>query len=461
MKKAFFLVLLISVFGSISAQTILNRFPIELKKSSSYFQILNAENQKQDYFVCITDKEKNTVLKYNSALFFTDSLSIPRPDKDFDFMSGVTFSSNGMPNLYWSSKNYKKIKVINFDFTNRTTSSLVYENNFDSDKIIDAFVANNSFYILAITSENKLKFTHFSNSGKNEYFISLNSEKPAKQSDFTAAILEKGITKIDSKLFNPLYIGAAKVKRYLSKEQLILTFDGEGQTAVFSINLNDFSVKESLFPYEKLEKKSKSNSYLHFNVLYQLTANSEVLLIAAIDLESKNSLGSNKADSKKEIEFKNSPLFIQSENGRTRELKKTSKFLSKVDSGTVGLTIYSTPNYDLFTIGGIREVASGGNIALGLGLVIGGAIGGTVVAPGDFIQNDNLQSIYFESFFDANFKHLKVPFRSLYIDALGQFLNSNRISVQNLYLYQNYVILNYYDSKTNEFVMRKFQDIAY
>ena len=60
MKKYTFILLLLAMFGSTWAQTILNRFPLELKKSSEYFQILNAENSQKEYFTFVTDKEKCT-----------------------------------------------------------------------------------------------------------------------------------------------------------------------------------------------------------------------------------------------------------------------------------------------------------------------------------------------------------------------------------------------------------------
>lgn len=463
MKKVLFLLLLISLFESASAQTILNSFPIELKKSSSYFQILNSENQEKDYFAFIAEKEKITALKYNSALFFTDSISTYRPERDFEFMLGTTFSADGNPNLYWSSKNYETIKVYTFDFKTHSTSSLVFVNDFEREKVVDVFVVANEVNIATITPDNQLKFTNFSNIGKSEYFVSLLSNNTAiehfNESTFSNLIIENGITIIDSKLFIPLYIGVAKVKRYLNEKEFILTFDYKGQTTVFSIDLEDFSVEKQFFPYEKLAEESKSNSYLHQNVLYQITANSEALSLSAIDFETKEKIASYQANSKDEITFKNSPLLLQSENGKTRELKKTAQFLSKIDYGNVGLTVYSSPNYNLFTIGGVREVASGGSLLLGLGLTVGGAFGGTYVDASTLIEN-NSQSIYFESYFDTNFKHVIKPFQPLYIDALGDFLNSNNPSVQNIFPYKNYVILNYYDNKTKEFVMRKFEDIS-
>ncbi|WP_432672182.1 hypothetical protein [Flavobacterium sp. SM2513] len=463
MKKTLFLLLLVSAIGTTSAQTILNRFPIELKKSSAYFQILNAENQQHDYYAFIADKEKNTVLKYNSALFFTDSISIPRPSKKFEFMAGTAFSEEGCPTLFWSTKAYESIKAIHFDLKTRDVSEINYENNLDKEVVVDVFSKNNSLHIVSVTNENQLKFTVFSTDGKREYLTSLSSNATAiEQSsidNFTQLILENGITNIDPKMFTPLYVGVAKVKRYLNENQFVLTFDFKEQTTVFTINLNDFAVDKKLFPYERLQEEAQSNSYLHQNVLYQLTANSEALSLAAIDFDSQNKIGSYQANSKEEIDFKNSPLLLQSDNGKRRELKKTKRLLSKIDYGHIGLSVYSTPNYNLFTIGGVREVASGGNIALGLGMVLGGAIAGsTVVEIGDFGGSANTQSIYFESFFNTNFEHINTPFQPLYIDAMSEFLNANSPSVYNIRAFQDYVILNYYDKETNEFVMRKFED---
>lgn len=462
MKKYTLILLLLVISANTFAQTILNQFPIELKKSSDYFQILNCENEQKEYFTYITDKQKCTLLKYNSALFFKDSLSITRPDKAYDFMAGMTFSSNGNPQVYWASKDFENIKLIDFDLENHTTTYLNYENDFKSEKIIDAFTAENVFHILSITAKNQLRFTHYSNSGKNEQVIDLGTKNTengnSTENHLVSSIFDFGLTKIDPELFTPLYIATAKVKRYLKGSTYVLSFDVKNQTSLITVNLTDFSFTKEVFPYEILEKDSGSNSFLHQNVLYQLTANSKDLSLTAIDLKTKKTLETYRANAKEEINFKNSPLLIQSENGTARELKKTSKLFSKLNPENLGLSVYSTPNYNLFTVGGVRYVASGGGLALTIGLGIGAAMTGSDIAMGSDFTTDNMQSLYFESFFDTNFKHINVPFRSLYIDSLGAFTATNHPSVFNVYKYNNYVILNYYDSKTKEFVMRKFEN---
>lgn len=463
MNKLLFTLLLICTVTGAFAQTMLNQFPLELKKSSDYFQILNGENEEHDYFALVTDKQKSTLLQYNSALFFKDSLSIARPDNEYDFMAGMTFSTKGHPQVYWASNNYEKLRFINFDLENHTSTCLDYENNFRRDKVIDAFTAENVFYILSITPENKLRCTHFSNSGKNEQIIDLGTQNRANGSSadrqLVASLFDFGITTIDSKLFTPLYIATAKVKRYLRGATYVLSFDVKDETSLVTLNLTDFSFTKETFPYESVGKNTGGNSFINENILYQLTANKEALSLSATDLHTKKTLETYRAQAKDSIAFKNSPLLQQSENGKIRELKNTAKLLSKMDFEHVGISIYSTPNYNLFTLGGIKEVASGGNIALGAGFVLGGIIGGAVIDPTFIMQSGNTQSLYFESYFDPNFKHLSTPFRPLYIDALGDFLNENRPSVQAIYTFKEYIILNYYDSRKKEFVMRKFEDV--
>jgi hypothetical protein len=464
MKKFTFIVLLLAIVGTSSAQTILNRFPVELKKSSDYFQIFTAANEQNEYFAFVADKENLTVIKYNSALFFKDSLTVTRPDRNLDYMIGVTFSADGNPDLYWSSKNHETFKLIHFDFQKRTTSDLTYENNFARKKIIDVFVAKNCLNIVSITPENTLKFTNFSNVGKNDFtvpfYINESITEKSKADAIVNRILENGISIIDKKQFTPLYVGAAHVKRYLEKEQYILSIDSPTTTTLFTVNLNNFLMQKSEFPHHTSDKNSGSNSFLHQDVLYQLSVNSASLALKGTDLKTKNELGNYLTTAQQEIEFKNSPLFLQTENGNTRTIKNTAKMLSKINLESVGLSIYGTPNYNLFTIGGVREVASGGGLAMAIGLGIGGVLSGSDIMVGSDFISDTMQSMYFESYFDNDFKHTKRPFLPLYIDELGSFLNSNRPSVHSITPFRDYIILNYYDNKTKEFVMRKFEDVV-
>ena len=81
------------------SQTVLATFPLELKKSKEYKQIVNAENTTtHDVFVFASDKETLTILKYNSALFLTNQFSLPRPDITYKLLAGYSFNDEGNPN---------------------------------------------------------------------------------------------------------------------------------------------------------------------------------------------------------------------------------------------------------------------------------------------------------------------------------------------------------------------------
>ena len=60
---------------SILGQTKLVSVGLELKKSSDYHQVLPTVNSlTKEVYVLAGDKEKSTLVKFNSALFFADSL---------------------------------------------------------------------------------------------------------------------------------------------------------------------------------------------------------------------------------------------------------------------------------------------------------------------------------------------------------------------------------------------------
>ena len=93
MKNLFVVALL--VISSVSfGQIKLNSHPLELKKSKAFHQILTTYNTKtNDVFVFATDKEITTILKYNTALFFEDSLTATRPAENFKNLSGYSFET--------------------------------------------------------------------------------------------------------------------------------------------------------------------------------------------------------------------------------------------------------------------------------------------------------------------------------------------------------------------------------
>lgn len=159
MKKILFALFVLTTFTASFGQTILNSHSINLRGSRNNHQILNAVNLQKEVFSFASDKEKLTVLKYNEALFFKDSLSLNRPDKEYEFIAGYSFENNGNPRVYWASKDFKKVKSIMFDFDSNTSKIDDFQFAFTDESILNIFSENNFFYILTLPkAKDSLKF---------------------------------------------------------------------------------------------------------------------------------------------------------------------------------------------------------------------------------------------------------------------------------------------------------------
>lgn len=465
MKKLLFT--LFALYGftvSSFGQTLLASHPLELKKTASNHQIINAVNNQNQVFVFASDKENLKVLKYNKALFFKDSLSVKRPDKSYVTIAGFSFEENGNPYLYWASADYFKIESIYFDLDNKTSTSVSFQFPFKNEEILSTFSENNSFYILTqFKKEDKLKFYCFTKGKVEEKIIDFSAynfmDENGKPSTFNKLITENSIEKIDTKSLNPLFQSISKIKFYILGNRMILTFDSLSRTQLFDIDLNTFNINEKTIPSPILASgMGMSNSYFHQDKLYQIKTNEAGLMIAAVDVASGEVLKNYAVAQKDSISFKNSPLYIQTGNKKGQEIKNTKKFLQKLKNSDIGISVYKTPAAIMVTAGGIRDVSSSGGLLLGISASVAMISTGSYYPVDGLFESQNLQSIYFEGLFDEKFQHKNMPQQGLAVDYISQFLHENDVSLVSVFPYNDYFIMGYYDSKKNEYVMRKFED---
>lgn len=465
MKKILFALFVLTTFTASFGQTILNSHSINLRGSRNNHQILNAVNLKKEVFSFTSDKEKLTVLKYNEALFFKDSLSLNRPDKEYEFIAGYSFENNGNPRVYWASKDFKKVKSIMFDFDSNTSKIDDFQFAFTDESILNIFSENNFFYILTLPkAKDQLKIYALR---KGEVYIRLVDfsankflDEKGKTVSFNELIRNNGLEMIDNKSLNPLFQSVGKSKMYVDGIKMILTFDNSNRTQVFEIDLNTFATVEKIIPQQILVKSGKSNSYYLKDKLYTLKTNEAELSIAAVDLKTEEVIKKYYADIKDTISFRNSPLFSQTGNQKGRILKNTKKFLQRLEASDVGISVYRTPNELMVTVGGVRSVTSTGNIIMGFtagAALIASGSGGDI---GGLFNDGELQSTYFEALFNDKFEHQNIAQRALAADAISQFLNENDVELQSVFTFKEHYILSYYDPKKQEFIMRKFEDAA-
>lgn len=445
------------------SQTVLTSYPLELRKSREFQQIINAENTKtHDVFVFASDKENVTILKYNTALFLSDNFTIARPNLDYKALVGYSFSDDGIPTLYWSSEDFKNILAVQYDLNTKTTASFIYQLSFFNETIVNQFQENNSFYIVSEKNkEQKLVLYIFKNGKKEEKtldFTSFKFQNKETQPLTLNEILEVcPIEKINTTEFTPLFKGSQKTKMYVLKNRMLLTLDHNfKETQTFDIDLNSFIIQEKKIPQPNTKTQvSLGNSFFYENKLYQLTANEQELIFEIKDYNSGAVINSFQVDKKDTISFKNSPLFVQIDGQKPTELKNTSRFLQRLLFLNAGLTVYKTQKEILLTIGGTREGESPFDYSMGFNAIMNG----NVTYAGNLLMNSRSINLYFESVLDKKFQHSKKEQQPLAIDFISRFVYEHKeVSLQSTFRFKNYYIFGYYDSKAKQYVMRKFID---
>ena len=438
------------------SQTVLAAFPLELKKSKEYKQIVNAENTAtHDLFVFASDKENITILQYNSALFLSNQYTLPRPDVSYKYIMGYSFNSDGNPTLYWSNQNLNKILAVQYDLNTKTTTSIInYDLQFFNQTLITQFQENNTFYILAKKEfEEKLILYVFKNGTKEEKTLDFTSFKfqnsKSKAIKFSQILEALPIEKIETSQFNPLFKGTQRTKLYVLKNRLLLTFDhNDNETQAFDIDLTTLEIQEKNFPKTSTKNYvSLSNSYYHENKMYQLKVNADELLFEIRDYKTTDTIKSFLVLKTDSIPFKSSPLRLQFEGQRPKEFKNTAKFLNQLVYLEVGLTVYKTPNSILITLGGtgtlqFTDVINSGN-----------------QFNGELMFRDIPTTVYFESVFDKKLDHTKKTQEPLAFDFISGFEQEHpEVTLANIIRYKNYYILGYYDTYAKQYTMRKFID---
>jgi hypothetical protein len=141
-------------------------------------------------------------------------------------------------------------------------------------------------------------------------------------------------------------------------------------------------------------------------------------------------------------------------------MKTTKKFLQRLSSSEIGISVYQTPHELMLTVGGIRNVNSTGSILLGITAGAAMVATGTGADVSDMFDAQDLQSTYFEALFDDKFEHQNLEQLPLAVDGISQFLAENNFSLQSVFPFENYFIVNYYDAKKKELVMRRFEDAS-
>lgn len=455
--KKLLLILLLTCKSALFSQTILNSYPINMRNSGNYSQILNVENSKtHDVFAFIADDKNLAILQYNKALFLTNELRTSRINIEDKLIIGYSFDENGNPTLYWSSEDFKSIVLIKYDMTNKAIKPLKFSFPYSKEYFIATFQKNNVFYLLSKDSaEQTLTLYKFKDDTVEEKPLDFSTftfqNRNTQPITFNQFIRDYPIEKIEVGDYNPLSRSIKKSKAYMLDNRLILTFDqNPAKTQIFDVNLETYEIKEKNFPQSMAEKSRRiSNSFFLDDRLYQINTNSEELQLDIKDYNTGETIKNIKVSKNDTIKFKNSPLLLQIEDQKPKEIKKTSTFLKYLSALDFGISVFKNSQNAYITIGGITQQDRSYYSFYD-------DVQPFQINLSQYGQN---QTAYFESILNPKFEFIQQRQEPFASDNIYYFLETNKkIRLQNTLPLDDFSILSYYDSAGKQFIMRKFTD---
>lgn len=454
MKKLLLLFVLFSKTVLFS-QTVLNSLPLNLNFMGKT-QILNAQDEKsKDIYVFTWDNKNVNILKYNPSLFlanqFTDSI---KHETSRDLI-GYSISEDKKPALYWSSRDNKNILITNYNLDNKISESLKFDFPGNHEYIINCFQQNNTFYILAKEKDFEHLLLYKFEEGKcvvkmfdfSSFIFKNERNVPIS---FNALIKYFPLQKIDPDIYTPIELASSTSKMYVIQDHIILTFDNSLiKTQAFDLNIKTGEIKEKTFDLPASQTPFRTtNSFYSDNKLFQIKANKEFLLFEIKDFDSGKGIRNYSFSKNDTIPFMNSPFITQIDNNEPRQLKTTEKFLKSINGLPAGVSVFKNHKNSFITFSGFgeyRDFYFSFNSADDFG---------------ERIPYSLSKAVYFDAMLSENLNFAKdYQSRPLAIDNLFYFLNSNKgIKLYDSLRLKDFYVLSYFDSGSQQFIMRKFTD---
>ncbi|WP_310555197.1 hypothetical protein [Flavobacterium sp.] len=474
-KKITIFALLLS-FSSFS-QELVGSIPLELKKGTDVFQIVNETTKQTTFF--LSDNKKVKAIRLNEKMQVVDTMSVPRPNSKYSKMIG-TCGDKSNPMLFWASSNDKEILTQKFKFLEHKTSEQKYDLTFIGEKVVEEFSLNGNFYIISvIKNTNSLKFYVFNETEKTEKTIDLNGfnflDSDIKRTTFYNVLLENfygkqesgSIEKITSDSPISLALSYKKRKVYLENNKLTFTFDNNSlYTQLIMVDLKTFIVKEKMIKKPDLMKdpsaevnELESNSFLHQDKLFQIKSSPNLIKFSIKDLDDKI-LYENTIHKEKPIDFSNSEVFLENGSSKNKKTIENSKFIRKVNNQSPAISCYKQDDTILVTIGSVSQVQQQMSNKMMVGAMFG--VAGVLLASAlssptmeNFNAYANREVTYVNCLFNQTGEHITGSVKPLAFEKIRIYLENNpTVSSQTIFKLENDYYLGSF--LKNEYSFRKF-----
>lgn len=337
--------------------------------------------------------------------------------------------------------------IFTFDFDSNTSSKSRIDLSYSGERIVEAFSSyNNRFFVFFASTDGDLILRELAD----DYTSLTELARYAitdKNIDGEPIIFKRQFlyTKANYVLMgdntpSPLAKSFPKYKLFNEDNMLILTVENSDVgTSVYRIDLKSLQLDEHFlkYPVGKLDDYEEFNSYVSNGFLFHIAVSNKEMTLQMKDFTSEliKEFYVTKED---EITFKNSIVAQKGANTipfqRKRTFDDTAKFLRKISSETVGVSVhYGNSVYEV-TIGGLKD-----NVASGLLMISGGYYGNT----------DQITQI--TCLFDQNFDHIDGTVELNFFDRIAAFEKElKRSTNSNIFYCNGSLFYSYINKKEKE-----------
>jgi hypothetical protein len=412
-------------------------------------------------FVCYLLNEKQEIVK---------TLKIEAIPRNYDVLAGSTYKNQKF-SLYFSNDFKTKHGCLAVDFENG--SSMFFEElnlDFKKERFISYIEHKEQFYALSIVKNSSvMNLYRFDMKGKivltpfdisNQNFetdnglpLTLDALLFGKYSDGT-------VEAINTSIPNTLETTSASTKVYVNDNVITLTNNTfKKHTYLIKLyldgqNFNMSKIENSHF--DKKNLRSNSNSFILNNLLFDTYSDTEEINFNVFNIETKKLVKNFNIKAGDSIPFKNTPFIHEVVNSNSyRELEKTSRFIRKVNSSNIGISVYPYGDYYILNLGASEKIQTG-ELAI-IGGILGGVIGAAIFSA--FDSYDKTQSTRIECLFDKQFNHVLGDIPKNGFDRIQNYINANslkRAKLQTVFKFGDKFIWGFYNSDGNYYGFHEF-----
>lgn len=474
-KKYAFTIVFLTTFVFCFAQEQVGAFQNTLKTSySSVKDVVPIVNEKTGSISLFILDAKNVYLyELNKDFKVEKELLSEAKRRKYKTIIGNSISESGDYRIFLSNKDKKKFMSLNFSFKDNSSTSKEFKLETSKEEFVQTISLNNKFYLIAANPNFDGMFIYtFNDEGIYKRSIIDTSDMKFISKKGRKIILgwlltygDEGIKKIDNSLPNSIEVVSSKKKMYIRGSDIFFTFDNNKvYTQLLTLNIKNLEVEGLIYkkPLEETQSTiKKTNSFINGDNIFLLASTNQKLKLRIADFkkgEIKKELEINK---KEPIAFKNSPI-IQKGGAykQYRELEKTSKFLRKITTENIGVSIRNVNNKNQITIGGyVNQRRNNGNFFTPFGGTSIASFGNVSVFfnPTMYAYNSmaNTKSVVIECLFDNEFNHIKEEKAKKNIFDKMQEHKDSKIGV-SVFKYKDYFIKGYYRPSRKMYYLKKF-----